>query len=508
MRERWSLNCVGFLVLVVLAPTATAARDDEYQIHQLEKNHNLLRHPKREASCQQPGYSLCPASVNGGCCPDNYACAVSYCYATTAGPTSACGSDGYYNCPLTAGAGSCCPVGYICQRDTCLPPAGATSTETCDASAFGCPASLGGGCCPSGMVCGSRTCYATTPETFLVSATVTTTNSRGSTITTIATSTVVTTEGPDPSLSSATAVGVPKLVASTVSKLPSVETGSSDSGGGGLTQSQLGGIIGGAVALLIIIIAIAGIIIWRLKRTEKAAKAAAESKHEGSSDQPRSNKLSFGQPTISEIDGSTDVDSVARARNAHTRARSDSSTIGDRSPSRTPNLYRSNASTPPTLPGYFALPLRSDASDGRQSSLDSYGATRHDSTTPIPPRVSTDSQGTRGHTRQDSNLSELDGSIVSAHGVSELESPDATEAARRRSSSATRTPRPQVRRTSDPTGSSRGARGDGAAAGMPLGTLNEVNELHGHYGPPEIAVGQTAARLDTKDSSISSSLDT
>ncbi|KAI8958881.1 hypothetical protein F5Y11DRAFT_26461 [Daldinia sp. FL1419] len=498
---------IGFAALTALASTVGAMHDNRYQIHQLGKNHNLLRHPKREASCQQSGYTLCPASVNGGCCPEHYACAVSSCYATTAGPTSACGRSGYYNCPFTAGPGACCPVGWLCGSDVddCKPPAGESYTLSCPVSWFGCASSLGYGCCPDGMVCGKTTCYGTSLKTLPVSETITTTNAKGDTITTVVTSSSVISPGPDPSdTSSAAAAGVVKLIPSTVSKLPAIETSNSGSGNGGdgLSQAQIGGIVGGAIGLLGIIIVIAAIILWRLKRAEKAAKAATKSRHGNSNGEPRSQKTGYGQFSISEVDG-TDVDSIVRAQNAHFRARSDSSTVGDQSRSETPNYYGSNASTtPPTWPGYFAQAPRSEASDGRQSSLDSYGA-RHD--TGFFPRASVDSEASRTHARQRSNTSELDGSI-GAHGVSELDSPDALEAARRRSNSSSRPPpKVQVRRSSDPSGNSRGTRGEGATPTTAhLGTLAEISELHGYYGSPSLAVGQTAAKLNKKNSTISS----
>lgn len=374
-------------------------------------------------------------------------------------------------------------------------PVGASYSYTCPASYNACPSSLGYGCCPNGMQCGSKSCFGTTPETFPVSGTVTTTNAKGDTITTVVTSTEVITPGVNPSATSSanTVAGVPKLIPSTVSKLPAVETDtsndsggdSSSSGGGGLSGGQLGGIVGGAVALLIIIVTIAGIVLWRLKRTEKAAQAAAESQRESSSgNQKSSQKSGFGRPSISEVDG-TDVDSVAlRARRAaYYRARSPSSTAGGPSRSETPEFYGSNASTtPPTWPGYFAQQLpASESSDGRQSSLDHANAQ-------YQPRPSDDSQGPRppGHARHwsSSDASELDGSGVTP----ELESPDAIEAAGRRSSSVTR----------------RGGRSESAPAAAPLGTLSEVNELHGYYGAPDLAVGQTAAKLRAKNSSINS----
>ncbi|OTA99856.1 hypothetical protein M426DRAFT_324747 [Hypoxylon sp. CI-4A] len=515
MKESWwrCSSYVGFMMSTVLAPGAVASHDHGYQIHQLEKNHDLVRHPKREASCQEIGYSLCPASANGGCCPENYACAASSCYVTTAGPTTACGTSGYYYCPMSANPGYCCPIGAVCNRTGCVPPVGVTSTsQSCPVSEFACTASPFG-CCPHGMRCGAGTCYATTPETFFTSSTVTSTNSDGDTVTAVVTSTIVTTPGPA-SASATEAAGLTALIASTVSKLPSIETdsSSSDNGRGGLTGAQIGGIVGGVIALFAIVVAIAGVIIWHLRRTEKAAKeaqAAIASKHETSSGNPPSQKSGFGQ-SITEVDG--EIDSVARAsRNAHYRAHSDnSSTIGGyRSRSATPNQWGSNApSTPPTWPGYMAQPPPSETPEARQASFDSYGV-RQENSSSAPPRPSVDSQGSHphshnyAHSRQhsNSNASELDGG---GGGVSELpDTPDPNdEASRRRSGSITQTPKAQVRRSSDPSGSSRGSP---APIGMPLGPLPEIGELHGHYGPPDLAAGQTAARLHHKDSSISSS---
>ncbi|KAI0885086.1 uncharacterized protein GGS22DRAFT_138596 [Annulohypoxylon maeteangense] len=487
MRELLGSIFVGLAALTILAPAAIATGDEGYQIHQWGKDYDLFRHPKRDASCQQSNYYLCSASVNGGCCPEGYACAVSSCYATTGGPTSACGRDGYYNCPLNDGPGGCCPTGYICNKSGCQPPAGSTVSQTCQASFFACTSSPYG-CCPNGMTCGSYTCYGP-PKTYAVSDTVTTTNSRGDTITTVVTSTTVLTPGTS-ATSAATAANVPKLVASTVSKLPSIETGTSSGGGGGLSSSQIGGIIGGAVALLVVIVAIAALVIWQLKRTEKATKAAAGSRLESSSDQPRSQKSGFEQTTISEVDG-MDADSVARARNAHFRSLSDDSTVGGRSQSQTPNLWGSNASsTPPAWQGDFSRFSPPNPPDNHDNGM-------------YPQRVSVDSQGTHTHARQVSNTSELDGS---ANSISELGAND-DDPGRRRSNSMTQTPISHVRRSSDPSGSSRGARDNNNAnttIGNPLGPLAEVNELHGYYGSPDLAVGQTAAKLYQKNPSASS----
>ncbi|KAI1084573.1 hypothetical protein F5B20DRAFT_211464 [Whalleya microplaca] len=499
MRQLWGFpGCVRFIWWTFLICETAANYHDQYQIHQLQKNHDIQQHPKRDATCQLSGWFLCPASANGGCCPNDYACDVSSCYATTAGPTTACGRAGYYGCGLQA-AGVCCPVGMICPSDggDCLPPEGVSSSQSCPTSYFGCASSLGYGCCRSGLVCGSGACYETTPTTLPVSSTVTITDSKGNTITTTVTSMAVITPGLDTATMSSTdpaAAAVPKLIPSTVAKIPSIETGrSDDSAGGGLTASQLGGIIGGVVALLVTIIVAAVIIIRRLRRTEKAAQAAAESRHESSNGQSRSHKPGFGQPSVSEVAMNSIKSSDIRP--SHYRGRSDSSTDG-RSPSRTPNLHGSGTSSPPPWPGYYNP---TPPSDGRQSSQDSHGG-HHENAQQAAMRVSVDTQATYTHSRQHSNSSEVSGSADGAHGLSELDSLDTSEAARRRSSSATRPPKAQVRRSSD---HSR-ARGDSTAAAAALGTVNEIAELHGYYGSPSLAVGQTAARLTRPNSARSS----
>lgn len=92
--EHWA--CVGLsLVALVGSGAADHHHDNLYQIHRVEKEYRVLR--ARDSTCES-GYSLCAASLGGDCCPSNYACAQTYCYATTAGPTSACGASGYYNC--------------------------------------------------------------------------------------------------------------------------------------------------------------------------------------------------------------------------------------------------------------------------------------------------------------------------------------------------------------------------------------------------------------------------
>ncbi|CAJ2512089.1 Uu.00g077140.m01.CDS01 [Anthostomella pinea] len=506
MRDFWNYpGCVGLMVLAILTGRAGANLEDEYQVLRLEKNHNIFRHPKREASCEMTDWSFCPASVGGGCCPNNFECDVSSCYATTAGPTTACGHVGWYSCPLTAGAGTCCRVGYICDPNGgCPPPAGVSVTQTCPTSYFACPASLGFGCCQDGKICGSGVCYDSTPTTLPVSDTTTITNSNGDTITTIVTSMVVITPGPDISSSAAGVAAVPKLVPSTVSKMDSVETGSSSGGSDGLSSSALGGIVAGVVVVLVAITVAACFIIMRLKKTERAAKAAeaaAESRRESSSGQQRSHKPGFGRPSVSEVDGTVDIDPLSIMRpSPQFRSRSDSS-AGNRSRSRTPDMRGSGTSSPPAWPGPYNPAPVSDASDGRQSSQSSYAQqeARYGQQSPPLGRVSYESQtsNVQRHTRKSSDASELDGVPLS-----ELDTLEASEAAsRRRSSSATRPTRANVRRSSDPSGHSRG-RGDSVtAAKPPLHTVSETFELHGHYGPHSLVAGQTAARLSRSTAS-------
>ncbi|KAI5928175.1 hypothetical protein F4810DRAFT_181872 [Camillea tinctor] len=529
MQSSWGhLGRVGLVALAALVRESVASNGDEYQLHWIDKDNNVLRHPKRDSSCQLADWSLCPASVNGGCCPNGYECDISSCYATTAGPSTACGRVGYYNCPLTAGAGSCCPVGFICAGGSACLPASGQSSQSCPTSFFGCPSSLGYGCCPDGRVCGSGVCYDTTPTTLPVVFTTTRTESNGDVISTVVTTTSVITPGPDLSSSIAAAIGVPKLIPSTVAKQSAISTNSSDNSTSGLSSAALGGIIAAVVVILIAIVVAAVLIIKRLRKTEKAANAAAESRRYDSSKPPtNSNKSGFGQPSVSEVDG-VDVDPRRRARlSPHMRSQSDS-TVANQSQSTTPGFLVSSSggegssgtSSPPIWSqGVFGNILPSDVSDGRQSSQDNYGSggyqsdsndTNHNQSNNAryAQRVSYDSQVSSFYGRRHwSNASEMAGSLYGAHGVSELDTLDASEAAARRQSNSSNLTRPgaaHVRRSSDPSTTTTTTRtiGDSGAtapiiAQPPLGTVTEIPlELHGHYGPPTLAIGQTAAKLD------------
>ncbi|KAI0401528.1 hypothetical protein F4802DRAFT_425333 [Xylaria palmicola] len=510
-------GCIGLLVSVMFAQSASATRDGdgEYEVHWVDKSHNVFRHVKRKDVCQLDGWSLCPTSVGGGCCPDNFECDTASCYATTAGPSTCHGTVGYYACPLTAGPGACCPVGKVCADIGCVDPPGVTVSQSCPASWFGCAASFGGGCCRDGQACGSGVCYNTTPRTLPVSETRTTTDSRGHTITAVVTSMAVITDGPNTSAgSTAAAAVVPQLIPSTVSKMDAIQTNDgSGGGGGGLSSGALGGIVAGVVVVLIVVVIAATLVILRLRRAERAARDAAESKREPSSSQPRSSpKSGFGRPSVSEIDSATDVDPRRRFPimlpspvRAATRSRS-ATTVTAVSDGR------SAASTSPPLWGtLFGYPASVAPSDGRQSSLDSYHP-RHDNNGGGSPaartsqqRVSMDSAGTRGHERHPSDTSELEG----PHGVSEIYTRgdgEAADTAGRRSGSLTRLVKAHVRRNSDLSVQNR-ARGDSSSGPGALGTVNEILELHGHYGPAHTASGQTAARLDQSPTSTKGAWD-
>ncbi len=55
---------------------------------------------RRDANLCPASYSLCPAELNGGCCPERYACETDSCYATTPATASACGKAGWYGCDI------------------------------------------------------------------------------------------------------------------------------------------------------------------------------------------------------------------------------------------------------------------------------------------------------------------------------------------------------------------------------------------------------------------------
>jgi len=65
--------------------------------------HITARPQKRDDVGCPTAYFLCPASMNGGCCPTDRSCGTDSCLPTTAGPQSGCGKAGYIACDIAHG---------------------------------------------------------------------------------------------------------------------------------------------------------------------------------------------------------------------------------------------------------------------------------------------------------------------------------------------------------------------------------------------------------------------
>ena len=65
--------------------------------------HEGIQGRKRDATICSTGYSLCPQSLGGGCCPTDRVCGSSSCYPSSAATASACGQVGYYGCGVEEG---------------------------------------------------------------------------------------------------------------------------------------------------------------------------------------------------------------------------------------------------------------------------------------------------------------------------------------------------------------------------------------------------------------------
>lgn len=110
MRSVWSCSSCALLLFFALLGREASALHAGMQwrdVHRVAKA-QITAHPMRrdEGACPTEHIS-CAASLNGGCCPSRYACAADSCYATTAGPTTACGIAGYYACAPVNGEGGC-----------------------------------------------------------------------------------------------------------------------------------------------------------------------------------------------------------------------------------------------------------------------------------------------------------------------------------------------------------------------------------------------------------------
>ena len=328
MRSVWSCPSCAVLLLVSLVgreASASHAGRQGKNVHRIPKA-QVTAHPLRrdEGTCSTE-YSLCAASLSGGCCPSRYACATDSCYATTAGPTTACGKAGYFPCAPTNGEGECsvlgkcvranltngvhlagcCPVGYVCGKGgSCLLPAGVSNTATqCPNDYFLCPASDNYGCCKVGMGCAPNACYSTAPVTTTLIQAITTTSGTH-TVTTTKTAVTIATPTPPSGLPADNTDVAAKFIPTSVPKLAA----SSPSGGSssGLSGGAIGGIIAGVVILLVAVVVAAFLIIRRLKRVENMVESRRGSSS-GKKSKPQSQMQHNGRHLHSDIDD-TSVD--------------------------------------------------------------------------------------------------------------------------------------------------------------------------------------------------------
>lgn len=101
MRSIWACSsCAALLLAALLGQNASASHvgRELYDVHRIPKA-RVTAHPLRrdEGACPTE-HTSCPPDQGGDCCPSRYSCAVDSCYATTAGPTTACGKENHYAC--------------------------------------------------------------------------------------------------------------------------------------------------------------------------------------------------------------------------------------------------------------------------------------------------------------------------------------------------------------------------------------------------------------------------
>ena len=170
--------------------------------------------------------------------------------------------------------GGCCPSNYVCGRAGCTPQAGVSHSETCGANSYLCPESVNFGCCRNGMGCGINNCYSTEIVTLSLTETVVTTegNSAQTLLNTVVTT--VMPDAPTAGFASKQTGVLPKETAPVELEISKTKA-TRPSSGGGLTKSQLGGIIGGAVIFLAIILIIAFIIIKRLESMKRLVEESS-----------------------------------------------------------------------------------------------------------------------------------------------------------------------------------------------------------------------------------------
>ncbi|KAK0747485.1 hypothetical protein B0T21DRAFT_5508 [Apiosordaria backusii] len=576
MRGRGLWECTSCLVLTfsallgqeVLVSASHMGRNPLQQIQQLQQQRrdadvvhrvakaqitpppvvrgDVLR--RQEGATCATDHHICPPELNGGCCPERYECAFDSCFATTAGPTTACGKAGYYACP-GAGIAGCCPVGYLCGEGArCEPPAGASSQETnCPTSYTLCPASASYGCCKEGYACAVNGCYKTEPYGTTVVRTFTST-SRGEVVRTTATITsTATPSAPTAVPASENANTVVKFLPTSVPKVAAIQP-TQAAGGGGLSGGAIGGIVAGIVILLVVVVAAAFFIIRRVNQVVEMV----ESKK--GSDMPKSHSKTASQVHQMEVDGGQlhynppyeddiGIDSLIQSNtsaagtpapfhdpNNTNRGRSESNPAGGFTPS--PNMFpaydepnRSRHASPEPNTGWFDHPaMHHNLPPGS-------GAQNNQPMRPAPIRQSSGSQGDAygnyqyTHYRNQSNASELsadggsDRGAASPQIIPELAASGGFAAelpgqqgVRSRSSSNTSArgqyrghPMHHSRQRSDSNRSDGQGVPQGGAQGLGLSPLDEEGvDMHGYYGRRDQQAGQTAAGLGEVDYDVSS----
>ncbi|KAJ9149419.1 hypothetical protein NKR23_g4382 [Pleurostoma richardsiae] len=558
MRSVWSCSSCVLLLLSAVLPRGAAAmyQGKRDTVHRVDKVHVVVQYERRDAASVCPTkYSLCPASLDGGCCPDGYACAASSCYATTAATASACGRVGYFACGADVGGG-CCPEGYICGISDCTVPAGVSYSQNCPVDYYLCPSSYNYGCCQTGYGCALNACYATAPLSYVLTFTTT----DGGVAETITSTSVSTPTAPSGLPTSDTSAAFPKFIPTTVDKVPATSSPSPSGGGDhGLTTAQLGGIIGGAIGLLLIVLVATFLILRRLRSTVKAVESSGKGDSssgvdgttDGPKDPPAMTQHPRFRPTTSEVDA-MDFDPLMEQASAtttpgpagHGRSRSASEYSASQQATPFPTSGTSVDSGP--AGSYFDIPRVHNVPGRHANSVVSGGAARN----------SVDSQSQYGyapvaphHGRHWSTASELSAGSGGGGGgsgpgsgvgsplmpaeldiaggfVPELPGSDTEEGSggqgRRRSSSAV-SPRgtsPSLGANPSPMSNSGGSgrppllshgrrRSEGgghgrdrsdSSAGGGAGGLNVVEEdaemIHGYYGPTNAAAGQTGAGLN------------
>ncbi|KAK4120013.1 hypothetical protein N657DRAFT_580714 [Parathielavia appendiculata] len=335
MRSIWQCSsCTTLFVFAVLGREASgshAARQWK-DVHRIPKA-QVTAHPARrqEGTCPTE-HTLCAASFSGGCCPSRYACAVDSCYATTAGPATACGLAGYFACAPVNGEAGCCPVGYVCGSQNCLPPAGISYPNTqCPTDYYLCPSSANYGCCMSGMGCAPNACYSTEPVTTTILQAITTI-SGSETITSTRSAVTVSTPTPPPGPTDSPGVAA-KFIPTSVPKVPASTPTSEASGG--LSAGAIGGIIAGVVILLVAVIVAAFLIIQRLKRVEDVMESKrGSSSGKKTRSQSHAQMEHYGRQLHSDVDDMS-VDPLIHINNNNNNNSSSAAT-----PKLGPNSHR------------------------------------------------------------------------------------------------------------------------------------------------------------------------